>query len=187
MTVHARAAFQYGIDDLVDVALRNAKRLPGTRSQVRNVSLFVGVLLGVAVGALVKLREPDNTRLAIAMGAFAAVAFAMIFAARYPKSQRAAIRRNLLELCGPGPFTCTVELHDDHMLWRDDGQHRQSQTLLPWSELREVRVEGGDWIVESKTGISVLRGRAFANAAEADAFWATFERLSAAHARSAVS
>jgi hypothetical protein len=130
MTVHARAAFQYGIDDLVDVALRNAKtNCPARARRFRNVSLFVGVLLGVAVGALVKLREPDNTPLAIAMGAFAAVAFAMIFAALYPKSQRDAIRRNLLELCGPGPFTCTVELHDDHMLWRDDGQHRQSQTL----------------------------------------------------------
>ena len=186
MTVHARAAFQYGIDDLADVALRNANRLPGTRSQIRSLTLFVGVLLGVAMGAFVKL-ETGDTRFAIAMGAFTAVAFAIYFAIRYPKLQHAATRRNFLELYGPGPFTCTVELHDDHMLWRDDQQDKQVQMLLPWGALREVRVEGGDWIVESKTGISVLNGSAFASAAEADAFWATFERLSAAPSRSAVS
>jgi hypothetical protein len=186
MTVHARAAFQYGIDDLVDVALRNVNRLRSRRSQVRNGTMFFGVLFGVAAGAVVKL-ETGDTRFGIAMGAFTAVAFAIYFAIRYPKLQHAATRRNWLELFGSGPFMCTVELHDDHMLWRDDQQDKQVQMLLPWGALREVRVEGGDWIVESKTGISVLRGRAFANAAEADAFWATFERLSAAPARSAVS
>ena len=187
MTVHARAAFQYGIDDLVDVALRNVNRLPSTRSRFRNVTLLLGVLLGVTVGAVVKLREPDDTPFAIAMGALAAVAFAIIFSIRHPKAQRTATRRSLLELYGSGPFRCTVELHDDHMLWLDDLQDKQAQTRTPWGELREVRVEDGDWIVESKTGISVLNADAFANAAEADAFWATFARLSAAPARSAAS
>ncbi|HZN42046.1 MAG TPA: hypothetical protein VFD82_24815 [Planctomycetota bacterium] len=177
MTVHARAAFQYGIDDLVDVALRNVNRLPGRRSQV----LVVGLLLGLAAGAVGKLLDPDDTPFAIAIGALVAVAVPFL----YPKLQRAATRRNFLELYGSGPFTCTVELHDDHMLWRDDQQDRQVQTRLPWRELREVRVEGGDWIVESKAGISVLNADAFASAAEADVFWATFERLSAAPARSA--
>jgi hypothetical protein len=137
-------------------------------------------LCGILVAAIGKLQQPDATWFALAMGALASVAGALVFLVLYPKHQRGTTHRQLAELLGPGPFTCTVELHDDHMVWRDEGKNRLVEMSIPWSDLREIRDEGGDLIVESRTGISILRRKAFATDSEAATFLATIDRLSRA-------
>jgi len=176
MAVHARAVFDYTIDDQVDVELRNLNRLASARALARNAAVLVGLLFGVATSAVVKLLGED-TSCALAMGVAATVVYAIIFLARRPAARREAVRRILLEHLGPGPFTCSVELHDDHMAWRIEYEGMQVDTRMAWGELRAILVDGADWIVESRSGVAVVRGRAFASPADAESFWNTVERL----------
>lgn len=179
MTVQARVTFEYGIDDLADVSARNVDRLASARATARNTVLIAALLVGIAGGAVSTLQKPGDVVFALVGGALCATAFAILLLLLRPGAQRAAVRRQLLEQWGPGPFTCIVELHDDQMLWREERGRLHLELRVPWAELREIRTEGEDWVVESRTGVSMLRGRAFVNTVEADAFFATLERLSA--------
>jgi membrane protein implicated in regulation of membrane protease activity len=173
MTIHARAEFDYTLDDLADVAWRTTQRSAHARSQRRIAVAVIAVLLGAALGAPVLYLRPEKPWFAFAVGIPAAILFVVLSYRMLPASMRRSLRRSLREHHGDGPHRCVVELHDDHMLWR----HANLDWRLAWCDVRAIEPDGDDLVVTSRTGVSVVRGRAFADAAAREQFVATARRL----------
>lgn len=157
MAIHASAEFDYDLDDLVDVAWRNVQW--SRHSQLRYAANVFGVLAGVGLGWAALSLVPENRWIAVPVGLAAAVVFAIAYFHRLCANIRRSLHRTLREQQGEGLRRCIVELHDDHMLWRQPDLDMR----LAWRDVRAIEPDGDDLVVLSRSGVSLLRGRAFAN------------------------
>ena len=156
MAVHAIAEFDYDLDDLVDVAWRNVKW--SRNSELRRAAGFFGVVVGIAVGWAAHSLMPERGWVAIPVGLAAVAALAILYFQWLCAVIRRSLYRILRERHGEGLRRCIVELHDEHMLFR---QHDVDQRVA-WRDIRAIEPEGDDLVVLSRTGVSTVRGVAFA-------------------------
>ena len=167
-----RVAFDFTLDDMVDVAERAAERsatVQGIRVQARYVSSLIAAVI-------VYLILPGSETWRLAGAGLAALICAWIYPSDYKKLHRKKLRQHFREQFGSeGPFRCEVELTPEGLAVTQAG----ARLVREWSTITAV-LDGGDCIefVARGSGSLVVRNRAFKSQSE----HAEFLRLARSYA-----
>lgn len=169
-----KIAFDFTLDDMVDVAERAADRsntVQGMRVQARYVSSIIAAVL-------VYLIIPGDEVWRLVAAGIAAAICAWMYPGDYKKMHRKKLRQHFVEqFGGQGPFRCEVELTPDGLAVTQAG----ALIVRKWSTISAV-LDTGDSIefVAGPSGTLVVRNRAFKSQAE----HAEFLRLARSYATS---
>ncbi len=162
-----RASFEFGPEEHADVVCRHLQASPQhVRYRVRAtvlVAAFVLVLAWVIDRAYAPDREPLVRMLVLAIPMLLVTA---VYWLRWPGRVRAGVLRRLRRLHGDGPHRCDVEVHDDQIVFHQQGKTAQ----VPWREFTSVRAVGIDLELLGPRSAVVVRGHAFATNQERQAF-----------------
>jgi hypothetical protein len=167
-----KIAFDFTLDDMVDVAERAADRsntIQGMRVQARYVSSLVAAVL-------VYLILPGSETWRLVGAGVAALICAWIYPGDHKKLHRKKLRQHFVEqFGGEGPFHCEVELTPEGLAVTQAGAH----IVREWSTITAV-LDTGDSIefVARGSGTLVVRNRAFKSRSE----HAEFLRLAQSYA-----
>jgi hypothetical protein len=169
-----KVAFDFTLDDMVDVAERAANRsrtVMGMRSQAR---LVVSVVSAVIVWLIL----PGAYMFRLVAAAAAAGIGWYLYPADQRKMHRKKLRQFFIEqFGGEGPFRCEVELATEGLIVTQAG----ARTVREWASISAV-LDTTDSIefVARASGTLVVRNRAFKSQSE----HAEFLRLARSYAHS---
>jgi hypothetical protein len=169
----ARAEYDYTLDELADVSWRAAKNSPRFRHRQRRTTITLGIGFGVAAASVVAFAHGPSVAAVLGAGALTAIVIIAWRTLRLPAQYRRAVKRQALRRHGAGPLHCAIELHPERVLLQQPGLDLQ----FAWPEVLAVSVERDDVEIRARSGVLVVRGRAFANAAAREQFAATATRL----------
>ena len=159
-----KVAFDFTVDDMVEVAERAADRstvVTSTRSQAR---LIVSMVSAVIVYFFIPASQGFRLVCAAAAGALGWY----LYPGDFKKLHRKKLRKFFLEqFGGEGPFTCEVELTDQALVTEQSG----SRIVREWKTIAAV-LDTPDSIdfVCIGSGSLVVRNRAFTSKAQRDEF-----------------
>ena len=150
-----KVAFDFTLDDMVDVAERAANRsatVQGMRSQARYVSSIVAAVF-------VYLILPGSQAFRLVCAGAAAFVCAWMYPRDHRKLHRKKLRQHFVEqFGGEGPFRCEVELAPEGLIVTQAG----ARTVRQWSSITAVNdtTDSIEFLARG-SGSLVVRNRAF--------------------------
>jgi len=169
-----KIAFDFTVDDMVDVAERAAER----SSTVRGIGSQTRLVSSIIAAAIVFLLIPGDPVWRLLGAGVAAAVCAWMYPSDYRKLHRKRLRQHFIEqFGGEGPFRCEVELTPQGLAVTQAG----AQIVREWKSITAV-LDTGDSIefVARGSGSLVVRNRAFQSQSE----HAEFLRLARSYATS---
>jgi hypothetical protein len=167
-----KVAFDFTLDDMVDVAERAAERSATIKGMRSNARLFSSIIAAVIVYLVI----PGDAVWRLLGAGVAALICAWMYPGDYRKLHRKKLRQHFVEqFGGEGPFRCEVELTPQGLAVTQAG----AQIVREWSTVSAV-LDTGDSIefVARGSGTLVVRNRAFKSQSE----HAEFLRLARSYA-----
>ncbi len=172
-----RAAFDFTIDDLADVALRNFLGRPAGRRARRRQIIGSTIVTWMSTTLLFVLTSGlRDFKSLMGIGVTSAVIAVLVSAYQAPHYGarfKRCMAKALAEELGSNPMHCEVELRPDH-LWTRQGN---MELRCSWKDLTSIADLPEGVELRFRDGYVMVRSRAFATDADRAAFTARARTL----------
>jgi hypothetical protein len=155
-----KVQFTYSQEDLVDASLRFLRRSKTIKRGQWRGMLFTTLFYWLAIYVLF-ISLLKNPYLAIIEAAGLTALNIALYPTWHERAIKKRLRRFVKEHYGDkNDFTCEVELTPNEVLVKQDN----SQTIYPWTSVKEVQPTHDSIDVFAKAGGVIIRNRAFESA-----------------------
>ena len=169
MSDYLRADFEATLDDIVDVYLRQIRRMPSGGRQFRRAAILICVVSGMFAMVAIDAMRSRPARMDLLLGGVVGAVVGVICTPLYDRILATRARKVLGEYYAARvPMRCEIELRPTGLWVRQD----QGELLLDWDTAKSVEDTADDIELWFRWGLVVVRNRGFATLADRERFLA---------------